>query len=84
MWLGINAIQATTNIPECMTMDELQETTSQDQHLKCLMEYVMQGWPESKNQLPQDIGTYWMFQDDMAGVNGIVIKERCIVILEVL
>ena len=38
-------------------MHELQEATSQDQHL---MEYVIQGWPKSKNQLPQDIRTYWM------------------------
>ena len=29
-------------------MYELQETTSQDHHLQCLMEYIIQGWPESK------------------------------------
>ena len=45
-------IQSTTNILECMTMCELQEATSQDQHLQHLMEYVIQGWPNSKNQLP--------------------------------
>ena len=51
-------IQSTTNVPECITMHELQEAMSQDQHLQHLMEYVIQGWPDSKNQLPQDIRTY--------------------------
>ena len=47
-------IQSTTNVPECMMMHELQEAASQDQNL---MEYIIQGWPDSKNQLPQDTRT---------------------------
>ena len=34
MQLSINTIQSTTNIPECMTMHELQEAMSQDQYLQ--------------------------------------------------
>ena len=30
-------------------MHELQEATSQDQHLQQFMKDVIQGWPESKN-----------------------------------
>ena len=48
------------------------------------MEYVIQGWPENINQLSQDIRTYWMFRDDMAVIDGVVIKGRCIVIPEAL
>ena len=80
--LSISAIQATTNIPEFMTMHELHEAAFQDQHLQHLMEYVIQGWPESKIQLPQDIRTYWTFRDDMEVIDGVVIKGRCIVIPE--
>ena len=65
--MSINTIQSTTNILECLTMLELQEATSQDQHFQYLMEYVIQGWPESEYQLPQDIRTYWTFRDDMTG-----------------
>ena len=64
-----------------MTMHELQDATSKDQHLK---EYVIQGKPDSKNQLPQDIGTYWMFRDDMAVIDEVVIKGKHIVILKAL
>ena len=63
-----------------MAMHELKEATSQDQHLQHLMGYVTQGWPERKNQLPQDIRTYWTLRDDMAVIDGVVIKGRCIVI----
>ena len=34
MQISINAIQSTTNILDCMTVSELQEATSQDQHLQ--------------------------------------------------
>ena len=32
------------------------------------------------DQLPWDIRTYWMFRDDMAVINRVVIKGQCIVI----
>ena len=75
-------IPSTTYILECMRMYKLQEATPQDQHLQHLMQYVIQGWPESKNQPPLDIRTYWTFRDNMAVIDGIVIKGRCIVIPE--
>ena len=84
MQISINVIQSTTKIPECLTMHELQEATSQDQHLQCLIEYVIQGWPENKNQLPQDMRTYWTFRDDMAVIDLVVVKSRCIVTPEAL
>ena len=65
-------------------MHELQEATSQGQYLQHLMEYVILGWPDSNNQLPKDIITYWMFRDDMAVIDVVVIKGRCIVIPEAL
>ena len=82
--ISINVIQSTTNSLECMTICELQEATSQDQHLQHLMEYVIQGWPESKSQLPEDIRAYWLFRDNMAVIDGVVIKGRCIVIPDAL
>ena len=71
-------------MPECMTMHELWEASSQDQHLQCLMEYIIQGWPECKIQLLQETRICWAFKDYTAVINGVVIKSRCIVIPEVL
>ena len=64
MWLSINAIHSTTSISGCIIMHEIHEATSQDKCIQCLMEYTIQGWPENKNQLPQDIRTYYVFRDD--------------------
>ena len=54
-------IQTTTNIPNCMTIHKLQFRTSQGEHLQCLKEYIIKGWPENRDQMPQDTRTYWMF-----------------------
>ena len=54
MQLNIYAIQITTNIPDCMTIQELQQTVSQDEHIQQLKEHVIRGWPEKKYPLPQD------------------------------
>ena len=76
MQLNINAIQTATTIPEYMTMHELQQAMSQDQHLQCLNDYIIQGWPESRDQIPQDIRTYWTFRDDMAVIDEAIIKGK--------
>ena len=61
MQFNIDTIQATTNIPDCMTIHELQQAKSQDEHLLCLKEHIIQGWPENRDQIPQDMRTYWTF-----------------------
>ena len=65
-------------------MHELQLATSQDQHLQCLKDYIIQGWTERKEQIPQDIRTYWTFRGYMTVINGVIIKGRHLVVPEVL
>ena len=72
----MNAIKTTTNITECMTMCELQQATCQEQDMQCLGEYIIQGWPEKKDQIQQDIRPYWIFEDDMAVSDGVIRKGR--------
>ena len=61
MLLNIDTIQTMTNIPDCMTIQQLQQGTSQDDHLQQLKCYIIRGWPENKDQIPQDMQTYWKF-----------------------
>ena len=58
MKLSINAIKAATSIPEWMTMHELQQAMSEDQHLQYLKDCIKHGWPSSRDQIPQDIRIY--------------------------
>ena len=71
MHLNINAMQTTTNIPDCITINELQQAISQDTHLQYLKEQIIQSWLEDRDQIPQDMRTYGIFQDDMAMVDGV-------------
>ena len=41
---NINAFQTGTNIPDCMTIQEIQQASSQDEHLQHLQEHIIRGW----------------------------------------
>ena len=69
---------------ECMTIHQLQQVMSQDDHLQHFKYHIIQDWPKSRDQIPQDMRTYWMFQDDMALIDGIILKGWHIVIPEAL
>ena len=55
MQLNIDAIHTATNIPDCMMMQQLQQATTQDEHLQQLKEHIIRGWPEDKDKIPQDL-----------------------------
>ena len=44
----------------------------------------MTGWPEIKDHVQLDIMKYWSLRDDMAVIDGIIMKGRCAIIPEVL
>ena len=43
----VNAIQMSMNVPECMSVQWIQQATAQDEHLQQLKGYIITGWPES-------------------------------------
>ena len=67
-----------------MTWHELQQVMSQDQHLQGLKDYIIQSWLEKRDQIPSDIRTFCTFRHDMAVTDGVLMKGRHIVVLEVL
>ena len=42
----------------------------------------MAGWPEIKDEVEQDIRAYWSFKDDMAVIDGIIMKGRCMLLYQ--
>ena len=81
--LGINIIQTTTNISECMTIHELQEVTCQDKHMWCLKEYIIQDWPEYRDHVQQDMRSYWTLTYYRAVIHWVIMKGGLIVVPEV-
>ena len=43
---------------------------------------IISGWPDTKDQLHQDIRPYWSFKDDLAVIDSVVMKGRCIIVPE--
>ena len=74
--ININAIHMRTDIPNCMTVKEIQQATTKDYHLQHLRAHIIKAWPESRNEVPQEIRLYWTFSDDMAVIDGIILKGR--------
>ena len=77
-------MQTAISIPECIPIHELQKATSPDQHLQHHKYYIIQGSPESRDQKPQDIRIYLTFRNDMTVTDGVIIKGRHILVLQVL
>ena len=84
MDIRIDAIQSTTDIPKCILIPQIQQASAQDEHLQCLKNYIIAGWPSTKEDLHSDLRPYWSYRDDLAVIDGVVMKGRCIIIPAVL
>ena len=81
MKFSINAVHTSADILICITIQDIQ-ATPQDNHLQQLKEYIIQGWPASRNEIPQVVRPYWTFWDDLTVIDRILMKSRCIIIHE--
>ena len=51
MDIRIDAIQNVTDIPECMSISQIQQASAEDDHLQCLKSFIIAGWPSTKDKL---------------------------------
>ena len=65
-----------TDIPNCMIIQEIQQLMAKDDNLQQLREHIIRGWPQNRNEIPQEIRSYWTFRDDMALIDDIILKGR--------
>ena len=80
MDVWVDAIQSVTDMPECLSMAAIQHASSQDDHLQQLKNLIIAGWPDNKDKLHADIRPYWLYRDELAVIDGIILKGRHIVI----
>ena len=78
MYIRVDAIQSMTQVPEFMSISHIQQATVQDEHLQYLKNIIISGWPATRYQLHIDIRP----KDDLAVIDGVVMKGRCIIIPE--
>ena len=51
MNIRVDPIQTSTNVPEYMSIQQIQQVTAQDGHLQQLKGYIITGWPGNKDHL---------------------------------
>ena len=74
----VDAIQTAMEIPECVSMAEIQQASSMDNHLQQLKSIIITGWPDSRDKLHGDLQPYWSYRDELAVMDGIILKGKCI------
>ena len=79
MEVQIAAIQTATDMLECLSMTEQQQASSWDDHLQKLKN-IIAGWPDSKDEINAELKLYWAYRDELAVLDGIILKGRCIII----
>ena len=73
MHITINAPESCTDIPDCMTAEEITEVTLEE-HLSSLAQLV--SWPSTKTEVHKELKPYWSFRDEVTIRDKTAIKER--------
>ena len=60
-------------------MAEIQQASSQYNHLQHLKSLIIAGWPNSKDELQEDLRPYWSYRDELAVIVGILLTGRHII-----
>ena len=75
---SINPLDSIKVSPE--RLDQIQKATGQDAILETLKTTVLQGWPETKDQVPLNIREYWNYREEVTLYNGILLKNQRVII----
>ena len=80
MDVHVDTIQSSIDMPECISMAEIQQTSSQDKHLQQLKKFNIAGWPNTKDELHDNIKPYWPHRDELTVIDSMILNGRHIVI----
>ena len=76
MDIQVDTIQNATDMPEWLSMAEIQQASSQDNHLQqlkchnCMLAI-------QQDELHVDLRPYWLYRDKLSVIDGIILKGRC-------
>ena len=76
----MDAIQSSVDMPECISIEEIQHALLQDAHLQQLKTFIIAGWPYTKDELHTEIRLYWLYRDELVVIDGVILKGRHIII----
>ena len=57
------------------TREELRRATASCQDMQLLEQYILHGWPPTKQHLPHQLQTFWHFREELSVADGIHVKS---------
>ena len=76
----MDAIQSSVDLPESISIEEIQHALLQDVQLQQLKTFIIAGWPHTKDELHTNIRPYMPYRDELVVIDGVILKGRCIII----
>ena len=75
----VHTVVSNMPISDAMMM-RLQRATSEDESLQQLKTTVIDGWPETKKEVPVKVREYWHCREEISETDGILLKNERIII----
>ena len=69
--------------PNQVTADALQRIrseTSKDPALAALYETVMNGWPDERKRVPEQLRLYWGYRDEISAYDGVLFNSQQVIV----
>ena len=60
--------------------EEIKEETEKDPGLKKVTKCIIEGWSNSKYNIPSEAKSYWSFREELSIINEIISKDERLVI----
>ena len=76
MDIRIDAIQSAKDIPECMFIVQIQQASAQNDYLQHFKSFIIASCLSMNDELHSDLRPYWSYRDDLAVIDGVVMKGR--------
>lgn len=61
-------------------LEEIKRETGEDEALKVLTSVVLQGWPDSKAQVPSEAAPYFSIRDEISVQDGVLFRGERVVV----
>ena len=63
-----------------LKVQEFKDASSSDMELQQLKRVILHGWPNTKQEVPNEAQPYWNFRDEINEIEGILFKEEKIIV----
>ena len=81
MHITINTIELCTDIPDCMTADQMRKVTLEDKQLCALAELLLCNCPSTKTEVKKELQPYLSSRYEIEITDGTAVKGRIIIII---